>query len=66
MDIEGCFVIMWDLGGQVRMRSIWDKYYSDAHGVVFVLDAADVGRFEEAKLAFGAWVGRTDKPYDDR
>lgn len=35
------------------MRSIWDKYYSDAHGVIFVLDAADVGRYEEAKLAFG-------------
>jgi hypothetical protein len=39
------------------MRSIWDKYYSDAHGVVFVLDAADVTRFEEAKLAFGQCVG---------
>ena len=37
---------------QVRMRSIWDKYYSDAHGVVFVIDAADVARIEEARLAF--------------
>lgn len=37
---------------QVRMRSIWDKYYADAHGVIFVVDAADVARFEEAKLAF--------------
>jgi hypothetical protein len=35
------------------MRSIWDKYYSDAHGVMFVVDAADVARFEEARLAFG-------------
>lgn len=34
------------------MRSIWDKYYADAHGVIFVVDAADVARFEEAKLAF--------------
>lgn len=40
------------LSGQVRMRSIWDKYYADAHGVIFVVDAADVARFEEAKLAF--------------
>nr|QXF29029.1 Arfrp1 [Vischeria sp. CAUP Q 202] len=56
MDIESCFVILWDLGGQVRMRSIWDKYYSDAHGVIFVLDAADVARFEEAKLAFASIV----------
>lgn len=77
LDIEGCFVLLWDLGGQVRddvmnggrriksqglwcifaseqvrMRSIWDKYYADAHGVIFVVDAADVARFEEAKLAF--------------
>jgi len=60
MDIEGCYVILWDLGGQVRMRSIWDKYYADAHGVVFVLDAADVGRFEEAKLAFASILEHED------
>ena len=38
----------------MRMRSIWEKYYAEAHGMVFVIDSADVGRMEEAKLAFDA------------
>ena len=35
------------------MRSLWEKYYADAHGLIFVMDSADVGRFEEARMAFG-------------
>lgn len=54
MDVDKCRVIFWDLGGQVRMRSIWEKYYAEAHGMIFVIDSADVGRFEEARLAFDA------------
>ena len=50
---RGCRVIFWDLGGQMKMRSIWEKYYQEAHAVVFVVDSADVGRLEEAKLAYG-------------
>lgn len=38
---------------QVRVRSLWEKYYADAHGLIFVMDSADVGRFEEARMAFG-------------
>ena len=41
---------------QVRMRSIWEKYYAEAHGMIFVIDSADVGRFEEARLAFGKFL----------
>ena len=53
MDVDRSRVIFWDLGGQVRMRSIWENYYAEAHGMIFVIDSADVGRFEEARLAFG-------------
>lgn len=41
---------------QVRVRSLWEKYYADAHGLIFVIDSADVGRFEEARMAFGEWL----------
>jgi len=51
MDISNCRVIFWDLGGQIALRSIWEKYYSEAHGLMFVLDSADTERFEEAKAA---------------
>jgi len=56
MEINNCRVIFWDLGGQVALRSIWDKYYSEAHGLIFVIDSADVDRFEEAKAAMEAIV----------
>ena len=35
------------------MRSMWEKYYTEANAVVFVVDSADVSRLEEAKVAFG-------------
>ena len=35
------------------MRSMWERYYSEANAVIFVVDSADVGRLEEAKLAYG-------------
>ncbi|KAJ1564588.1 hypothetical protein HK405_014483, partial [Cladochytrium tenue] len=43
----------WDLGGQPGLRGLWDKYFAEAHAVVFVVDASDEGRVEEAKEAFG-------------
>ena len=36
------------------MRGIWEKYYSEANAVIFVVDSADIGRLEEAKLAYDA------------
>ena len=34
------------------MRSIWERYYLDANCVIFVVDSVDIGRMEEAKLAY--------------
>ena len=53
MDVGGCRVIFWDLGGQVNLRSIWDHYYSEAQGLLFLVDAADPARFAEARAALG-------------
>lgn len=38
----------WDLGGQESLRSLWTKYYEEAHGILFVIDLADESRFSEA------------------
>ena len=49
---SGSNIMMWDLGGQLKMRALWEKYYDDADGVIFIVDAADPARFEEARQAF--------------
>ncbi|MEQ2232141.1 hypothetical protein ILYODFUR_008164 [Ilyodon furcidens] len=42
-------VTMWDVGGQGKMREHWHDYYQNTGAVVFVVDASDVGRMEEAR-----------------
>ncbi|KAI9310555.1 ADP-ribosylation factor family-domain-containing protein [Zopfochytrium polystomum] len=43
----------WDLGGQRELRRLWEKYYSESHAILFVVDSADPDRIEEAKEQFG-------------
>jgi ADP-ribosylation factor related protein 1 len=38
-------LMVWDLGGQPGLRSIWDKYYGDSHGLLFVVDATEPQRY---------------------
>mmetsp|Transcript_22895 Transcript_22895/g.74586 ORF Transcript_22895/g.74586 Transcript_22895/m.74586 type:complete len:342 (+) Transcript_22895:176-1201(+) len=44
-------IALYDLGGGRKIRGIWGKYYAEVHGIIFVVDAADSERFEEAKEA---------------
>ncbi|CAN6653345.1 ADP-ribosylation factor 1 [Trichomonascus vanleenenianus] len=39
----------WDLGGQPRFRSMWERYCKGVNAIVFVLDSADESNFESAK-----------------
>ena len=39
--------IFWDVGGQRVLRKIWDKYFTEADCVVFVIDGTDQLRFSE-------------------
>uniref|UniRef100_A0A8C6TT18 ADP-ribosylation factor-like 13b n=1 Tax=Neogobius melanostomus TaxID=47308 RepID=A0A8C6TT18_9GOBI len=39
----------FDLGGGKRIRGIWKNYYSESHGVVFVVDSTDVQRIQETR-----------------
>jgi len=58
INYKGTQVIIWDLGGQIKMRNIWEKYYETAHAIIFMVDSADIGRLEEAKLAYGEYCMR--------
>ncbi|CAH0718601.1 unnamed protein product, partial [Brenthis ino] len=42
-------VTIYDLGGGPQFRQIWSQYYSEVHGVIFVIDSSDFSRLEECK-----------------
>ena len=46
---SGVRLIFWDLGGQKELRTLWDKYFSECHGVIYVIDSADESRVPEVR-----------------
>ncbi|KAJ3191922.1 ADP-ribosylation factor protein 1 [Irineochytrium annulatum] len=46
----------WDLGGQRELQGIWNNYYSECHGVIFVIDSTDTERIEEVQVALESVV----------
>jgi ADP-ribosylation factor protein 1 len=40
---------VWDVGGQDRIRPLWRHYYTNANGVIFVVDSNDRARVADAK-----------------
>ncbi|XP_050225501.1 uncharacterized protein LOC126674980 [Mercurialis annua] len=51
IEVSSTKLVFWDLGGQPGLRSIWEKYYEEAHALVFVIDATCHSRFEDSKSA---------------
>ncbi|KAL9622984.1 MAG: hypothetical protein Q9160_002702 [Pyrenula sp. 1 TL-2023] len=37
------YLKIWDVGGQMSLRNLWQSYYKSAHAIVFVIDSSDVG-----------------------
>uniref|UniRef100_A0AC34Q2U1 ADP-ribosylation factor 6 n=1 Tax=Panagrolaimus sp. JU765 TaxID=591449 RepID=A0AC34Q2U1_9BILA len=40
---------VWDVGGQDKIRPLWRHYYTGSQALIFVLDAADRDRIDEAR-----------------
>ena len=43
-------VTIYDLGGGPNFRQIWPQYYSEVHGVIFVIDSSDFSRLDECRV----------------
>ncbi|KAI7874802.1 ARF/SAR superfamily [Lichtheimia hyalospora FSU 10163] len=52
VDIKSSRINFWDLGGQQDLQSIWERYYPECHGIVFVVDSTDSKRLEECRDTF--------------
>jgi ADP-ribosylation factor related protein 1 len=51
IDLQDCYLRIWDVGGQHSLRGLWQSYYSSAHAIVFVIDSTDVGDADIEHLA---------------
>ncbi len=40
---------LWDIGGQPRFRSMWERYCRGVNAIVFMVDAADMDKLEAAR-----------------
>ncbi|XP_041432782.1 ADP-ribosylation factor-related protein 1-like isoform X7 [Xenopus laevis] len=52
IDVGKVRLMFWDLGGQEELQALWDKYYAESHGVIYVIDSTDETRLSESKHAF--------------
>lgn len=52
IETNGVMLNFWDLGGQRELRPLWDKYFSEAHGIIWIVDSSDESRLNESVDAF--------------
>ncbi|KAJ9465363.1 ADP-ribosylation factor-like protein 13B [Diplonema papillatum] len=41
-------VVLYDLGGGKQIRGVWPSYFSDIHGIIYVVDHSDPDTVEES------------------
>lgn len=47
----------WDIGGQPRFRSMWERYCRGVNAIVFIVDIADVALVPQAKDELHSLMG---------
>lgn len=50
---------MWDIGGQPRFRSMWERYCRGVNAVLFMVDAADKDRLDAARNELHTLMDKT-------
>ena len=60
IDMKSAVIILWDLGGQEELQSLWNKYFLDCHGVIYVIDASDPQRLDESYQCFDFLISNAD------
>lgn len=53
----------WDLGGQPRFRSMWERYCQGVNAIIFILDSADPHMFDTARAQLHA-ICQRESLYD--
>ncbi|XP_042313793.1 ADP-ribosylation factor-like protein 14 [Sceloporus undulatus] len=45
----GISLTVWDVGGQRKMRTVWENHLENTDSLVYVVDSANIQRLEESK-----------------
>ncbi|VDN07954.1 unnamed protein product [Thelazia callipaeda] len=53
---------LWDIGGQPRFRSMWERYCRGVNAIIFMVDAADEDKLEASRMEL---IQLLDKPQLD-
>ncbi|KAG7346395.1 small GTP-binding domain protein [Nitzschia inconspicua] len=56
-ECQGLKFQAWDLGGHEAVRHLWEDYVCESSAVLFVVDASDSDRLEEAGFELDALIG---------
>lgn len=51
---------VWDVGGQDKIRPLWRHYFSNTHGIIFVVDSNDRERIVDAKEELHRMLGEDE------
>jgi small GTP-binding protein len=49
VDYKNISFTIWDIGGQDRIRKLWNYYYRETQALIFVIDSNDRERISEAE-----------------
>lgn len=52
IETNGVILNFWDLGGQRELQLLWDKYFQEAHALIWVVDSSDKERLTESIDSF--------------
>uniref|UniRef100_A0A915DWT1 ADP-ribosylation factor-related protein 1 n=1 Tax=Ditylenchus dipsaci TaxID=166011 RepID=A0A915DWT1_9BILA len=48
VDCGRALINLWDLGGEEGLRSLWKTYLEECHAIIYLIDASNLQRLEEA------------------
>ncbi|KAF3021611.1 hypothetical protein G7054_g7038 [Neopestalotiopsis clavispora] len=51
LTLPDMYLKIWDVGGQLSLRKLWQSYYASCHAIIFIIDSTDIG---DGLLPFGS------------
>lgn len=60
IEYKNLTITAWDIGGQHKIRQLWQHYYNGLDGIIFMIDSCDDERFDIVKYEIGKLLSEND------